>query len=311
MGVNMKIGTAQSNNFIKASTDRDVQEKTNNKKDGKSNSTGQSRFYAGNLNLNQDIIAARKINGQKQAIRTILGTFTKELNMDCNMDELRKKQDSIRADMSVYYDKLNSVQKMKDEIRKGYGVSESSEEEKDVNLIIKGMYNSDSLTDDEKQRLKEIGPLTDYQKEILECSKMENFWSRNLQKAQETVNSISWSVNSIQLERDKIHPVLDAKEAAEKILEAASQEVVGLLVEESKEKIDEDLNNKDDAEEAAEKADKKNNKDADGIDTAEAEDLMNSYNAKQEELLKKLKKQANISNVLMDELKGIFLDLRY
>ncbi len=304
----MKIGTMQESRYMKVSG-ADLQDQSKNKK-SESNNQKITSIYAGNLNLARDPVEVRKANGQKQAIRAILETFSKELNIDSNIDEMRTKQEELRSDMSVYHDKLASVQKMKEELRKGYEVSEYSEEEKDVNLIIKGVNNPEALTDEEKQRLESIGSLTDYQKEMLECNKIETYWNNNLNNANSSINSISIAVNSIQLDRQKHNPVLEAKEAAQDIIDITSKEVIGMLLEESKDTIDEKLNNSDNTEKADE-ADAKNDKDQTENVAAETEELLSNYKAKQEEMLKKLQKQAQISNMLMDDLKGIFLDLRY
>ena len=304
----MKIGTMQESRYMKVSG-ADLQDQSKNKI-SESNNQKITSIYAGNLNLVRDPVEVRKANGQKQAIRAILETFSKELNIDSNIDEMRTKQEELRSDMSVYHDKLASVQKMKEELRKGYEVSEYSEEEMDVNLIIKGVNNPEALTDEEKQRLESIGSLTDYQKEMLECNKIETYWNNNLNNANSSINSISIAVSSIQLDRQKHNPVLEAKEAAQDIIDITSKEVIGMLLEESKDTIDEKLNNSDNTEKADE-ADAKNDKDQTENVAAETEELLSNYKAKQEEMLKKLQKQAQISNMLMDDLKGIFLDLRY
>ncbi|WOO34764.1 hypothetical protein R2R35_13230 [Anaerocolumna sp. AGMB13020] len=304
----MKIGAMQENRYIKVSG-ADLQEQPINKKNDKNNQEIRS-IYAGNLNLVRDPVEITKKNGQKQAIRAILETFSKELDVDTNINEMRTKQEELRAEMSVYHDKLASVQKMKEEIRKGYEVSEYSQEEMDVNLIMKGVNNPEALTDEEKQQLEAIGSLTDFQKEILECNKIETYWNNNLNNANRSINSISIAVNSIQLDRQKHNPVLAAKEAAQDIIDITSKEVIGMLLEESKDTIDEKINNSDDAEKADE-ADAKNDKEQTDKVAAETEELLSNYKAKQEEMLKKLQKQAQISNMLMDDLKGIFLDLRY
>ncbi len=303
----MKIGTMQESRYMKVSG-ADLQDQSKNKK-SESNNQKITSIYAGNLNLVRDPVEVRKANGQKQAIRAILETFSKELNIDSNIDEMRTKQEELRSDMSVYHDKLASVQKMKEELRKGYEVSEYSEEEKDVNLIIKGVNNPEALTDEEKQRLESIGSLTDYQKEMLECNKIETYWNNNLNNANNSINNISVAVSSIQLDRQKHNPVLEAKEAAQDIIDITSKEVIGMLLEESKETVDEKFNNSDN--EKADEADPKNDKDKTEKVAAETEALLSDYKAKQEEMLKKLQKQAQISNMLMEELKGIFFDIRY
>ncbi|WP_033164020.1 hypothetical protein [Clostridium sp. KNHs205] len=303
----MKIGTMQESRYMKVSG-ADLQDQSKNKK-SESNNQKITSIYAGNLNLVRDPVEVRKANGQKQAIRAILETFSKELNIDSNIDEMRTKQEELRSDMSVYHDKLASVQKMKEELRKGYEVSEYSEEEKDVNLIIKGVNNPEALTDEEKQRLESIGSLTDYQKEMLECNKIETYWNNNLNNANNSINNISVAVSSIQLDRQKHNPVLEAKEAAQDIIDITSKEVIGMLLEESKETVGEKFNNSDN--EKADEADPKNDKDKTEKVAAETEALLSDYKAKQEEMLKKLQKQAQISNMLMEELKGIFFDIRY
>lgn len=307
----MKIGNEQNRGFINNS-DRMMQDKRMNIKDEKYQDKKKTSIYAGELNLIQDNVAIKKQAGQKQAIRTLLRTFVQEIKMDENLDEMRSKQDDLLEQVNGYKDKIDNVQQMREGLRKGYGVSESSDEEKDVNLLIKGMKDPEVLTQEEKNRLSDIGSLTEYQKEVLECSKVEIYWSKKQKNAQDTIHSISQATNLVQIERGKSHVALDTAKTAEEILDITSKEIIGMLLEETKQNIDEQIEDNTKVAEEAEKANKGEQEEAsetDGMDK-----LMNSYTDKQEEVLRKLKKlnsQFQMSNSLLEDLKGIFLDVSY
>jgi hypothetical protein len=306
----MKIGITQNRSYFNQA-EKVSQNRGTDKKDTKNESKEKTSIYAGDLNPIQDNVAFKKQTGKKQAIRTLLQTFVQEMKMDENLEGMRSKQDNLLDEMKVYNEKVDSLQQMREGLRKGYSVSESSEEEKDVNLLIKGMKNPESLTNEEKKRLESIGSLTDYQKEVLECSKVEIYWSNKHKNAQDTIHSISQSVNSVKIERGKSNPVLDAAETAEEILDITSKEIIGMLLEETKQNIDEMIDNNGKTEEEAEKA-KGDAEEA--SETGDMNELMDSYSEKQEEILKKLKKlknQTQISSGLLEELKGIFLDIWY
>lgn len=314
----MKVGTAHNviNSKINSKINsRNLDESVQNSK-GRDSKDSQKKhagsIYAGDLNVNQDHITNRKALGQKQAIKKILDSFSRELNMDNSIQEMKNRQDSLNADISQYKDKMEELRKMKEDIQNSYGVSEDSAEQKDLDILIKSRNNPETLTGEEKTRLENMGPLTDYQKEIFEANKIEAYWSNKTDAANSEVAFIDKTLVKIGIARLKSHPVLDAKKAAEDIMDAASKEIVGMLMDEAVEETDKKLedNTKTDGSqaegsqtEAATQTEKKPEETA-GTDGESIESIA----VKQEKVLREVKKQAQKINLSLEDLKGILVD---
>lgn len=337
----MKVGASQvysTNNVTNRAQREEVQnQKAENEKTGHKKETRRKTIFAGDLNVNQDLIANKKALGQKQAIKKILDAFTSELNLDNNVQNLKDQQDALRTSINEYKDKINSVQDMKKSIQEGYGVSDDSQEQKDMDILSKAETNPDALTDAEKgrlkdlkllikakdnpglltdkeqERLKDLNPLTDYQKEIIESNKMESFYNKKVKDANKQIESINQTIEAIGLSRLKSHPVLDAKKEAEDILKDTAKEVVGMLLNEAVENTDKKLEDQKKADEdkkddgtQSEKKTEENSK-TDGSSKSD-DDSLNSIAQKQDKVMREIKKQALKDNLTMDDIKGIIVD---
>ena len=93
--------------------------------------------------------------------------------------------------------------------------------------------------------------LTEYQERALQ---MDSFKDRHLKNIQDSKGGIieeAATIRAMGLERLKKFPMLEAQQEAEKVLESASDEIIGMLIDEAKDHID------DKAEEEQEKAEEK------------------------------------------------------
>ncbi|MGN6710830.1 hypothetical protein [Anaerocolumna jejuensis] len=336
----MKVGASQvnsTNNVTNRAQREDIQnQKAQNEKAGHKKETRRKTVFAGNLNVNQDLIANKKALGQKQAVKIILDVFTSELNIDNNVQSLKDQKDALNTSINDYKDKIKSVQDMKKGIQEGYGVSDDSQEQKDMDILSKAETNPDALTDAEKgrlkdlkllmkakdnpglltdkeqERLKDLKPLTDYQKEIMESNKMESFYNKKINDANKQIEGINQSVEAIGLSRLKTHPVLDAKKVAEDILKDTAKEVVGMLLNEAVENTDKKLEDQKKADEDKKddetQSEKKTEENSKTGSSKSDDDSLNSIVEKQDKVMREIKKQALKDNLILDDIKGIIVD---
>ncbi len=306
----MKVGkTIIPNN--NGSTDRKLTELTQQRREKQGHKKDSKTIFAGGLNGNQDLITNKKALGNKQAIKTILNTFTKEMKVDDGINKLKNKQEEFLGNIKDFKDKIKSVQDMKADIQKAYNVSEDSDEQKDTELLIKAQNSSGDLTKEEMERLKNIGPLTDYQKEILEVNKMETDWTKRMESASMGITSIDQAITGISLERLKSNPVLEAKKQAEAILENTSKEVAGLLLDEAVENTDKKIedNDKNSDSEIDNTQPKTEEEKPKAEDKSKADDnSIEDLSTKHEKLLREIKKQAQKDNLSLEDLKGLIVD---
>lgn len=130
------------------------------------------------------------------------------------------------------------------------------------------------LTEEEEAKLAELEgvPLTEYQERCMRIDKyQQRYEKRNTQIDEEVMNCNS-TIRAIQQERLKYHGMVDAQKKADKAMEAANDEIFGMLVDEAKEHVDEEM--EETREEAKEEAEEK----------AEQEEKIEEREEKQEEL---------------------------
>ena len=99
------------------------------------------------------------------------------------------------------------------------------------------------------------GSLTEYQERCLKIDSYLDMFKRRNNNADSLIEAYNGSIRATRLERLKFHEMTDAQKKADEVMEAASQDIVGMLIDEGKEHVDKELEEK--IEEAKEKAEEK------------------------------------------------------
>lgn len=221
------------------------------------------RETAGSFTLRNDLdpIEQKKALAKKQAYKIVKDALANELKMDGNMDEVRAHSDRLQEDMRQAQDKISEINAEKEKWREECGVVLDSEEQKDLELLEKreayaGGDLSKALSEEELERLAEIDKqgYTDYQKRALSLEKSKAPYEDAVRKAENGIMSDNAVIRGTRLERLKKDQIRKAQNEKDDLLAAASREVMGMLVDEAKEHMDEkseELQEK--AEERAEK----------------------------------------------------------
>ena len=123
---------------------------------------------------------------------------------------------------------------------------------------------------EEYDRLAEIHkkPLTGYQKQALELNNYAAGHKREIRRADYGMTAEKQNVSRIKLERLKTHAMVDAQGAADDIMDAANDEIIGMLVQEVKDQQDEKM---DEAKEKADEAMKEKEKREEKLDEMKLE----------------------------------------
>lgn len=283
--------------------------------------------YAGDLNLNTDPIMDKKSQAQKKALKLIIDQFKSDLDCDNSEANLNTKKAEIADDVQNATNEINKLEDSKQELKALYNVSEDSQEQKDTELLEKRILHPNDLTSDEWKQINNMGPLTDYQKDAVQLSNLQAEWQKQVNNGANSIQGINQSLASIELEKLKTHPMVDQQEAASKILEDASKEVVNSLVMEAKDKIDETMDeNKDKVEkEQKEKEEQEKEDAAKKTDSSTTEDTSSSSSSTdntnasadstvaispsdQQRLVDTVSRVADKLKMLDDDIKGIVVD---
>ena len=246
----------------------------------------KNTIFAGDLPINKDPIALRKQQAQKKAMKFVQNAWAGDRKLDQSQEDIRAKiREQLEEARTNQELALKNTERIEN-LRQQYGVDAGSQEQKDLDLLMK-TANHESLTEDERARLDEMKPqmeyqallakktrgqepftesdearlkelgksLTEYQRSCLEINEERYVYQRREENAQNYAQALQSSLTDMKTERLKFHKMVDAQEKADKVMEQASEEIVGLLVSEAKDHVDETY--EEQREEAEKKAEEK------------------------------------------------------
>lgn len=290
---------------------------------------GGNTIYAGDLELGQNDLLAKKDRMKKNALKVLTEAFTNDQKIDDSVDKHRSKAEAMEKEAAEATGEMKRIGGLKQELKGTYGITDDSQEQKDLELlekkgdIDKGFSNA-TLTKEEEERINSMGPVTEYQQAALDYHGMELTWRKRLGDANDTIEMEHKTINTIQLDRLKTHPIVDAHKDSKKLLDAAGKELIGGLMEEAKENIDEKIGDNTDEEEEIKNKDKKQQEEtaqAEKADKKKEEKKAKQYKDNTmpdepgpredidwERLHRQVKAAADKENLLNEDLKGLTVD---
>ena len=274
-----------------------------------------------------DPVAAKKEEAKKKAMKIVSDAFVNELKMDDDLNSRREKIKSLQKDMGDANRAIREIEDSRASLRDTYGVEEDSQEEQDLKLLEKEirykMPGNDVRFDkgdlDRIAELKKNG-LSEYQQRSLEMLEQEVPYATTIYEAKQEIMVENQIITATELERLKTHPMVDAGKQADAIMDEASKEIVGMLVDEAKDHIDEEaekekekaetekekkeeLQARIDATKEKKKEDEKLTEDIlEGV--AKASSATNEVSAAQQEI----KDMMNKMKLIEDDIKGAAVD---
>ena len=232
------------------------------KESGPSNGKN-STFYAGNLLKEfplKDRLQQKKAQAQAQALKIVEDTWNGDRKTERLMQESREHIGNLRAAYKEAQDRIAEIEKEIEALQKTYGVDSDSEEQQDLDLLLKEQAANwaipgEELTEEESQRLYEYNlrgkELTEYQERVLKLNN-EIGQQKLIAHIAEygSIDSLGIRqenavIRGIREEQRKVHPMADARKQADEMMEAARDEAIGMIVEESREHIDQEQEKKE------------------------------------------------------------------
>jgi len=174
----------------------------------------------------------------------------------------------------------------------------------------------------EYKRLAQIKAegLSEYQQRSLELKSGGEFYETEVNEATEKIEAENAVIRGTELERLKSQTMQKAEKSADEIMEAASDQIIGMLIEEAKDHIDEEMEKK---KEAAEKAEEKKEEEEERIEErdekkAEEEQFREQIKTSTEMMIvsedvmddvqKEIKKIMDEMKLLEEDIKGAAVD---
>jgi hypothetical protein len=284
----------------------------------------------------QSQIEARRNNAKKQALKVVSDAWKWDNQSAKDIEDMQGLKQSKVSEMNDMWAKMKDIENTKKSLQDEYGVSDDSKEQKDLELLEKYQNNIngssyDEFSDEEIARLKELqnAPLTEYQKKVLRLNSMKGQVSVEAERKQYEVNALTASISDATLEQLKSRDMEKASDAADEIMDSANKEILGMLIEEGKNNVDDKIEEeKEKAEEAADKKEeqdeqvkeaKEKRKNQEEIlegqqsaDELEQDVSMQKQNlSKMDEAQKNIQKILKEKNLVNEDLKGIEIDLNF
>lgn len=232
--------------------------------------TGEDRkaIFAGNFQGTQTLqerIQQRKEQAQKEALKIVSDAWAGDQAIDKSLDESREHIRQMQEDNLQARNELNSIEEQRQKLKEIYGVTDKTAWE--------------DMPEEYKSRLRELNDYAAHNEDIL----------RKNERDIKTENAV---IRGTRLERLKTHSMVDAQKDAQEILDAAGDEIVGMVVDEAREHLDEEQEKR---EEQAEKIEEKRE---------ELEELQEKRDEREKEL-EELIENAPVEEMLeLDQIKN-------
>ncbi len=220
-----------------------------------------STFFAGALNNNVDPIALKKQMAQKKALKVVGDAFAADRKIDKEVADREARIKDLRAENSEARNALKDLDAQMKEIGREYGLGDEGLSEEDWVILKKGKETPMFMSDEEKARYQEMdeqGLTGEYYDRCKDIDDLAEFYKNTINENTGMIDSYeaaNKAVHKARLDLRKGNPMIAAQEEAEAIMEAARKEIIGMLYDEGKDHIDEEMQEK--VEQAQEEKEKK------------------------------------------------------
>lgn len=205
-------------------------------------------IFVGDLVNRQEMVSDKFAQAQKSAIKRLMDQFEADLAIDEGMEESENLIGELQKSTIDAHETIKEIDERRGEIMKRYEIKPDSQEQKDLELLQKANaakkdpFNKDlALTEEEKKRLSEMPPMTEYQREMLECDKEEEKYRNIIRDNRQNIIVENATIHATEKALLKVHPMVDAKKDAEAMIKDALKEQAGDLLQEGVNKVDEDV----------------------------------------------------------------------
>ena len=283
----------------------------------------------------EQIEKKRKL-AQKQAMKLVKDAFSGDQATKQNIEDLKAQKAETVAEYQEKMQQIGNISEEKDKLRETYGISKDSQEQKDLELLEKYQNNklgifSDDFSKEEIDRLKELAnePRTEYQKQVLALNGKKAALQSDADIMQQQIMVLTQNQSDAKVDQLKSQDMLKAGDAAEEIQKAVSDEIVGMVIADAKEKLDKELEEKkaeaekkaeekEEQDERIEKAKEERKEDREMIEgDLDAEKLQADASLQKqsvtqsEETTQRINQIMKKNHLINEDLKGIEIDVNF
>ena len=307
---------------------------------GNTQNQGKSIFAGGQDGTGplagNSMIEQRKKMAGKQAMKLISDAFGRDIKSQESIDKLRELKSQKLDELRDKNKSMAEIDEQKSALMKEYGVTEDSDEMKELELLKKYQNNrmgvlTGDFTDEEIEKLKSLQGTSrsEFQAKYLELNDAYNQYQKDAGEIEDDLKVLTANINIQKNDLNASQDMEKAQDAAESIMDAASKEALGLMMQEAKDNIDKTAEEekekaekvKEKEEELQEKIDKtkeRNEEQKEIIEEAsEAAKLDQNISVKTQDTSAVAEAQKSINrilkdnNLISDDIKGIEIDLGF
>lgn len=249
----------------------------------------RKNLFAGDLtqdNTLQDRITQKKAQAQKQAMKVVSDAFAGDRTIDEDMEARRERVKELKGEKVQLSEEAAGVAERQEALEKAYAAGEVSSEE--------------------------------YASEAENLSQEERAYQQKISENESAVMGENAVVRGTRLERLKHNPMGEARDQADAILEAAGDEIIGMVMEDAKEKLDEeDEQRQEQAEEIKEqreeqeafieKQQEKRSEAEELLEEMPADEML-SLNRVQSDVKQEIQSMLDKMKLLSEDIKGAAVD---
>lgn len=288
---------------------------------GNSGQVKNGSVFAGNVNNGSaGLIEQKRAQARKQAMKAIMDQFAGDNEVTDRMDGLRERNTQIKEEIFSLQHQRDSYAQEQEALKDQYGIDPEGQEQKDLDLIRKANKamaegNLGSLSKDELDRVANMGELTEYQRRMLEYDEVIEDYDALIDGLKDEKKANTGAIKSIKqaLLEENGKGMREAQNTADAILDAASDAIMGMVWQDAKNHIDEEMEK---LVEAAKKQTEKKEEEEEKLeavkeDTEEQEKLTEAIQesaADQSKLQNEIQKILKESDLLEEDLKGLVVD---
>lgn len=223
--------------IFSGNTQRSMQQEQTEKAEKSAKSMGgknQTIFaggFSGGMSL-QDRIQKKKEEAQRRALKIVEDAWAGDKKLDDEIKARREKRVELREDNKSALESIQDIARQQEELRKAYGVDMDSQEQQDLERRLQDRREGII-------RLYDTEP-TEYQSRVLELENMAGEYRARIEANTKKILEDSEIIKGIQRERLKSHTMVDAQAEAGEVMESLTDEIIGMVVEEGKEHLDEE-----------------------------------------------------------------------
>ncbi len=221
--------------------------------EGTDRNAGKKHIFGGNLNLADDPVEQRRKEAREQAWNVVKNAWDNDNSVDKMIDDRKGHYQDMMEQKAMATEILSRIEKERESLI----VKNAWDNDNSVDKMIddrKGHYQdmmeqkamaTEILSRIEKEReslMEQYGvdsAAKEYTDRIKALDEETKIRTKQLIDAQKEMRADTAGVRGIQQERLKSAPMQEAQEASEEIMENANEEIIGTLISESKEHIDE------------------------------------------------------------------------